>query len=103
MLKNDGILFLKLGILEKVLERNLFDTIYHEHLDYHHAVPLVKHLTKLGFDVIELKPVKSQGGSIRILLKKLVEEKYIKKLTVFYYLKKNLVYLIIHFLKIGQI
>ena len=68
MLKNDGIFVFEVGYFRKVLEKNLFDTIYHEHLDYHHAA-LVTHLTKLGFDVIELKSVKSQGGSIRILLK----------------------------------
>ena len=37
------------------------------------------HLTKLGFDVIELKSVKSQGGSIRILLKKTGKGKIYKK------------------------
>ncbi|OUU26490.1 MAG: hypothetical protein CBB97_07895 [Candidatus Endolissoclinum sp. TMED37] len=79
MLKNNGIFIFEVGYFRKVLEKNLFDTIYHEHLDYHHAVPLVTHLTKLGFDVIELKPVKSQGGSIRILLKKTGRGKIYKK------------------------
>ena len=53
-------------------------------------ITLVTHLTKLGFDVVELKSVKSQGGSIRILLKKTGKGKIYKKAYSFYYLKKIL-------------
>ena len=45
---------LKLVILEKILENGLFDTIYHEHLDYHHSFPLVNHLSKIGFEICNL-------------------------------------------------
>ena len=42
LLKNEGYFAFEVGYFGKVLENNLFDTIYHEHLDYHHAFPLVK-------------------------------------------------------------
>ena len=35
-------------------ENNFLDTIYHEHLDYHHANPLVKLLNKIGFSVLDI-------------------------------------------------
>ena len=53
-----------------VLRYNYFDTIYHEHLDYHHAYPLTKFLKKIGFSVLNISTNKIQGGSIRILCKK---------------------------------
>ena len=70
LLKLNGLFVFEVGYFKTVLEKNLFDTIYHEHLDYHHAAPLVRFLISLGFDIIELKLVKAQGGSIRFLLKK---------------------------------
>ena len=41
-LKDDGFFVFEVGYFKTVLENELFDTIYHEHLDYHHAKPLVK-------------------------------------------------------------
>ena len=42
------IFVLKLDILNSC-SKNYFDTVYHEHLDYHHAKPLIKFLEKIGF------------------------------------------------------
>ena len=53
-----------------MIKNNLFDTIYHEHLDYHHAKPLVNLLQQIGFSVIDLSVNKIQGGTLRLLLKK---------------------------------
>jgi len=70
LLKEEGYFAFEVGYFGKVLEKNLFDTIYHEHLDYHHAFPLVKILKTIGFSVINISLNNSQGGSIRLLLKK---------------------------------
>ena len=70
LLKDEGCFVFEVGYFGKVLEKNLFDTIYHEHLDYHHAFPLVKILNKIGFSLINISLNNSQGGSIRLLLKK---------------------------------
>ena len=69
LLKDEGYFAFEVGYFGKVLEKNLFDTIYHEHLDYHHAFPLVKILNKIGFSLINISLNNSQGGSIRLLLK----------------------------------
>ena len=42
IMKNKGIFIFEIGYFKKVLETKCFDTIYHEHLDYHHGRPLVK-------------------------------------------------------------
>ena len=42
LLKEDAYFCFEIGYFKEVVKHNLFDTIYHEHLDYHHATPLVK-------------------------------------------------------------
>jgi SAM-dependent methyltransferase len=70
LLKPGGYFCFEIGYFQEVLENDLFDTIYHEHLDYHHAGPLARHLTRLGFDIVEFSINASQGGSLRTLCRK---------------------------------
>jgi SAM-dependent methyltransferase len=70
LIKDGGYFAFEVGYFREVLQRGNFDTIYHEHLDYHHAAPLVRHLTRLGFDVVDLSVNAVQGGSLRLLLRK---------------------------------
>lgn len=70
LLKNEGYFVFEVGYFKEVLENQLFDTIYHEHLDYHHGAPLVKFLNKIGFSILNMSVNGSQGGSLRVLLKK---------------------------------
>ena len=53
-----------------VLESGCFDTTYHEHLDYHHADPIVNHLEKLGFKILDINTNSVQGGSLRFITEK---------------------------------
>ncbi len=69
-LKIGGFFCFEIGYFLKVVQKNLFDTIYHEHLDYHHANPLCKFLKKIGFSIININTNSIQGGSLRILCKK---------------------------------
>jgi SAM-dependent methyltransferase len=70
ILKVGGYFCFEVGYFRDVLEKGYFDTIYHEHLDYHHASPLVNFLTKIGFSVLEVSTNEVQGGTLRILAKK---------------------------------
>lgn len=70
LLRDGGYFCFEVGYFREVLSKNCFDTIYHEHLDYHHAAPLIQHLTKLGFSVENLAVNEIQGGSIRLLFRK---------------------------------
>ena len=62
-----GFFSFEIGYFLSVFEDNLFDTIYHEHLDYHHANPLVNVLNRIGFSVTSLSKHSVQGGSLRVL------------------------------------
>ena len=70
LLQPEGYLCFEIGYFVKVLKRNNFDTIYHEHLDYHTAKPLVKFLNSIGFSIEKLSVNSIQGGSLRVLARK---------------------------------
>ncbi len=70
VLKDGGYFAFEIGYFREVLRTGCFDTIYHEHLDYHHAGPLARYLCSLGFDLLDLSVNSVQGGSLRLLLKK---------------------------------
>ena len=76
ILKIDGYFCFEIGYFHDVLKKNLFDTIYHEHLDYHHATPLINFLEKIGFSIIDISTNDIQGGTLRILTQK---RKYLKQ------------------------
>jgi len=54
-----------------ILDRLLFDTIYHEHLSYHAARPLDRFLRANGMALVDAKLVGSKGGSIRGIARRL--------------------------------
>jgi SAM-dependent methyltransferase len=70
LLKPGGFFGFEIGYFRDVFNNGYFDTIYHEHLDYHHAAPLVLHLTGLGFEILDLSTNAIQGGSLRLLMRK---------------------------------
>jgi SAM-dependent methyltransferase len=65
LLAPDGIFVFEVSYLVDVLEKTLFDTIYHEHLDYHSVEPLVPFFASCGLQLIESQRVESHGGSLR--------------------------------------
>ena len=67
LLAEDGVLAFEVSYLVDVFENTLFDTIYHEHLDYHSVAPLIPFLAAHGLELIEAERVDSHGGSIRIV------------------------------------
>ena len=69
-LVDGGYLFVEVGYFKSVIEKSLFDTIYHEHLDYHLAEPLAKALNKVGFSVCSFSENEVQGGSLRVIARK---------------------------------
>ncbi len=71
LLAPDGLLSFEVSYLLDVIEKALFDTIYHEHLDYHALRPLLPFLRAHGFEPIEALRVEPHGGSIRVLAQRL--------------------------------
>ena len=65
LLEPNGIFVFEVSYLLDVIERNLFDTIYHEHLSYHSVKPLVTFMRRHGLELVRVQRVDSHGGSIR--------------------------------------
>ncbi len=70
LLDQEGLLVIEVSYLKDVLEKILFDTIYHEHLDYHSVAPLRTFFAANGFELIDVMAIPSHGGSLRAVAKK---------------------------------
>ena len=66
LLADDGVFAFEVSYLLDVLSKTLFDTIYHEHLDYHAISPLIPFFKQHGLTVFNAERVASHGGSIRV-------------------------------------
>lgn len=65
LLAPDGIFIFEVSYLPDLMERCLFDTIYHEHLCYHSISPLVRFFESLGLELFDVTQIATKGGSIR--------------------------------------
>lgn len=70
LLADDGVFAFEVSYLVDVLQKTLFDTIYHEHLCYHAVAPLIPFLEKHGLEMIDATQVDSHGGSLRAIAQK---------------------------------
>ena len=64
---DDGVFSFEVSYLREVIKNNYFDTIYHEHLDYHTLLPLKKLMLRCGFEIIDAIPINTHGGSLRVI------------------------------------
>jgi SAM-dependent methyltransferase len=65
LLADDGAFVFEVSYLVDVYEKTLFDTIYHEHLDYHSVQPLIGFFARHGLRLVAAQRVPSHGGSLR--------------------------------------
>ena len=65
LLAADGVFVFEVSYLVDVVEKTLFDTVYHEHLDYHTVRPLVPFFERHGMQLIDAVRVPTHGGSLR--------------------------------------
>ena len=65
LLSPEGLFAFEVSYLADVYEKCLFDTVYHEHLDYHSVAPLVPFFAREGMELIHVDRVATHGGSIR--------------------------------------
>lgn len=70
ILAEDGIFCFEIGHFLSVFRNRYFDTIYHEHLDYHTLQPWMLLLEANGLTVVSVALVEPQGGSLRIFARK---------------------------------
>lgn len=69
-LRDDGVFVLEVGYFVDVYTNLYFDTIYHEHLDYHSVGPFRQLFDRTGMELISVQRIAPQGGSIRVMAQK---------------------------------
>ena len=65
LLAPDGIFVFEVSYLADVIEKTLFDTIYHEHLSYHSVEPLRQFFERHDMEMIGVGREDTHGGSLR--------------------------------------
>lgn len=66
LLDDAGVFVFEVSYLVDIIERKLFDTVYHEHLCYHSIGPLVKFFAAHGMKLFDVERIPTKGGSIRV-------------------------------------
>src|SRR5262252_1339073 len=65
LLADEGVFVFEVSYFVDVIEKLLFDTIYHEHLAYHALAPLIRFFEKQGLRVFDAERIETHGGSLR--------------------------------------
>jgi SAM-dependent methyltransferase len=66
LLKPDGVLTLEFPHLLRLIDRNEFDTIYHEHYSYFSMLTTVRLLEAHGLRLFDVEELATHGGSLRV-------------------------------------
>jgi SAM-dependent methyltransferase len=66
LLDENGVFVVEVGYLVDVYNNTWFDTIYHEHLDFHTVAPFEKLFERSGMEIIDVERISPRGGSIRV-------------------------------------
>lgn len=66
LLKPDGIITMEFPHLLKLIEKNQFDTIYHEHFSYFSFTVAQKVFASHGLSIFNVEEIPTHGGSLRI-------------------------------------
>jgi len=69
LLAPDGVATVEFPHLMRLLEANLFDTIYHEHFTYFSLLTAERVFASHGLTVFDLDEVPTHGGSLRLYLR----------------------------------
>ena len=70
LLHKKGSFIIEVQSLSAMVENNLFDNVYHEHVNYWSLTNLVKFFKKLDLFVNDFTKVDTHGGSLRVFVSK---------------------------------
>jgi SAM-dependent methyltransferase len=68
LLSRDGVITLEFPHLERLIEENQFDTIYHEHFSYFSFVTIERLAQHHGLKLFDVEHLTTHGGSLRVYL-----------------------------------
>jgi SAM-dependent methyltransferase len=70
LLDDDGVFVFEVSYLLDIIDKFVFDTVYHEHLSYHSISPFVRFFRAHGLHLFDVLPIPTKGGSIRGFVQK---------------------------------
>jgi len=65
LLNPNGVVTLEFPHLERLVNENQFDTIYHEHFSYFSLVTIDRLAKRHGLKVFDVEQIPTHGGSLR--------------------------------------
>jgi hypothetical protein len=68
LLAPSGVITLEFPHLERLIEENQFDTIYHEHFSYFSLLTIDRLARRHGLKVFDVETLTTHGGSLRVYL-----------------------------------
>jgi hypothetical protein len=68
LLKPEGLITLEFPHLQRLIEENQFDTIYHEHFSYFSFITIERMAERHGLKLIDVEELQTHGGSLRVYL-----------------------------------
>ena len=68
LLKPEGVITLEFPHLQRLIEENQFDTIYHEHFSYFSLVTIDEMARRHALKLIDVEELRTHGGSLRVYL-----------------------------------
>lgn len=71
LLDTDGSFIIEAPYNVDLLEKNLFDIVYHEHLSYISITPLVGFFKRFGMRIFDVVKTPVHGGSVRIFVNRI--------------------------------
>jgi 2-polyprenyl-3-methyl-5-hydroxy-6-metoxy-1,4-benzoquinol methylase len=69
LLKSTGIITFEFPHLMQMIDKNQFDTIYHEHFSYLSLTTVIQIFNEFGLDIFDVEELPTHGGSLRIFAK----------------------------------
>ena len=68
LLRKDGLLLCEFPYVVDLLQKNLFDTVYQEHLSYFSVKPLIQVLHKHDLKICDIRRTTIDGGALRLII-----------------------------------
>lgn len=73
LLAADGVFVFEVSYVPDIIDKFVFDTVYHEHVSHHAILPLEKFFRAHGMTLFDIHRVGTKGGSIRGFAQKVPE------------------------------
>jgi SAM-dependent methyltransferase len=70
VLSDDGLVVIEVPTVANIVEKNQFDTIYHEHVSYFLFKPLKQLFESEGFMIVDVQQIAIHGGTLRLFAAK---------------------------------